>query len=99
VARVPAASRPERRASGRVVRIFAAARVFQRLEKIFLALAFEFFLGRLETSHARGDLLAFPSAAVLLFGHAHPFESCVISIDVRDWGANWDEALADCDCG
>jgi hypothetical protein len=66
-------SRPERRASEGVARTFAVARVFQSREEIFLALAFEFFLSRFEDCHARSNFFALPSAAVLLFSHAHPF--------------------------
>jgi hypothetical protein len=75
----------------------SAAGIFQRREKIFLALALEFFLGGLEVGDARGDFFAFLREAVLQFGHAHPFfDSCPASIGVSDWGANWETALQDC---
>ena len=51
----------------------SVAGIFQRRRKIFLALAFEFFLGRLEARDARGDFLSLAREAFFLFGHRHPF--------------------------
>ena len=49
------------------------ARIFQRREKIFLALACEFFLRCPEVCNARGDFFTLSSDSLLLFGHGHPF--------------------------
>ena len=73
------------------------ARIFQRRDKIFLALAFEFFLGGFEVCHAGGDLFTLLCEPVLQFGHAHPFDSCPNTIGGGDWGVNWETALQDCD--
>jgi hypothetical protein len=78
-------------------RRFGVARIVQRRDKIFLAFAFEFFLRGPEVCNARCDFLTLLREAVVLFGHAHPFESCPVPIGVRDWGANWEQALQDCD--
>ena len=51
------------------------AGIFERRNKIFLTLAFEFFLGRFEVCNTRCDFFPLLSGAVLLFGHAHPFDS------------------------
>jgi hypothetical protein len=57
--------------------LMSVARVFQRRDEIFRALALEFFLSGFEVGHARGDFFALSRKAVLLFGHAHPFfDSC-----------------------
>jgi len=62
----------------------------------FFALAFEFFLRRLEACDARCDFFPLGSG-VVLFAHAHPFfDSCPVPIGRRDWGANGDGALQDC---
>ena len=58
-----------------MARIFRVAGIFERRDEIFLALAFEFFLGRLEVCNTRCDFFPLQSGAVLLFGHAHPFDS------------------------
>ena len=68
-----AALRPERRTSERVTRIVGVNGVIQSREKIFLALAREFLLRRLEARDARGNFFPLGSGVVLLFGHAHPF--------------------------
>ena len=68
-----AALRPERRTSERVTCIVGVNGVIQRREKIFLALAREFLLRRLEARDARGNFFPLGSGVVLLFGHAHPF--------------------------
>ena len=72
----------ERRAFRRV------ARIFQRREKIFLALACEFFLRCPEVCNARRDFFTLSSDFLLLFGHAHPFlsrvpRSLVVAIGAR----------------
>jgi hypothetical protein len=82
-----------------MARGFRVARIFQRGDKIFLTLAFEFFLRGFEICDARDDFFPLQSGVVWLFGHAHPFgDSCPACIGGRDWGANWEEALQDCDC-
>src|SRR5439155_1574430 len=53
------------------------ARIFQRREKIFLALACEFFLRCPEVCNALCDFFTLSSDSLLLFGHAHPFLSRV----------------------
>ena len=50
-----------------------SAGVFQRSDKIFRALALEFFLGGFEVCNAACDFFALASEVVLQFGHAHPF--------------------------
>lgn len=82
---------PERLAVG------PAAGIFQRGHEIFVALAFELFLGGLEACNARCDFFPLASEAIFLFGHAHPFDSCPAAIGARNWGANWDMAVQDCD--
>lgn len=57
-----------------------AAGIFQGGDKIFLTLAFEFFLGGFEARDARRDFFPLQSEPVLLFGHSNPFESCPASI-------------------
>jgi hypothetical protein len=75
-----------------------SAGVFQRGDKIFRALALEFFLGGFEVCNAACDFFPLASEVVLRFGHAHiPFDSCPIPIGGCDWGVNWDKALLDCD--
>jgi hypothetical protein len=49
------------------------AGIFQRGDKIFLALAFEFLLRCPEVCDARCDLFALSSDSFVLFGHAIPF--------------------------
>src|SRR6202158_6554830 len=73
------------------------AGVFQRRDEIFLTLALEFFLRRFEVRDAACDLFPLQSGVVLLFGHAHPFDSCPTSIGGGDCGANWEAAGPDCD--
>lgn len=65
--------RPERRTFERAARPFAVARVFERGDEIFIALASEFFLGGFEACHARCDLVALARQPVVLFTHIHPF--------------------------
>ena len=84
-----------------VTGISRVTRVFQRRYEIFLALAFESFLRCFETCHAGHDFFPLGSGVVQLFGHAHPFDSPdshSAAIGGRDWGANWEMALRDCDC-
>ena len=49
------------------------AGIVQRGDKKFLALAFEFLLGRFEVCNAAYDFFPLQSGVVLAVGHAHPF--------------------------
>ena len=51
----------------------SVAGIFQRGCKILLALASEFFLGRLEAGDPCGDFLSLARKIFFLFGHRHPF--------------------------
>ena len=51
------------------------ARVIQRRDEIFLALALELFLSGFEGCDPCCNFFPLPSGVVLLF-HAHPFDSC-----------------------
>ena len=77
------------------------ARIVQGGDEIFLTLAFEFLLGGLEARDPGDDFFSLQCGVVLRFGHAHPsfraVDSCPASIGAVDWGANWDEAVQDCD--
>ena len=50
-----------------------SAGVFQRGDKVFRALALEFFLGSFEVCNAACDFFPLAREVVLRFGHAHPF--------------------------
>ena len=73
------------------------ARVLQRGDKIFLTRALEFLLGCFEVGDASDDLFPLERGVVRLFDHAHPFDSCPASIGDRNWGANWEMVVQDCD--
>jgi hypothetical protein len=51
----------------------SGAGIFQCGDKIFLALALEFFLRGFEAGDACCDFFPLLSGVVRLFGHAHPF--------------------------
>ncbi len=67
---------------------------------IFLALAFEFLLGCLEARNACRNFCPLARQPFFLFGH-RPSRFLLIripqSLAVREWGANWETALRDCD--
>lgn len=64
--------------------IFRVARIFQRRDEIFLALASEFFLRGFEVRDAARDFFPLGSGAILLFGHTHLFDSYPMPISDRD---------------
>jgi hypothetical protein len=76
----------------------ASSRIRQRGDEIFVALAFEFFLGGFEGGDPHCDFFPLAREAIFPFGHAHPFLIRVPrSLVGLDWGANWELALPDCD--
>jgi hypothetical protein len=75
-----------------------SSRIGKRGDEIFVALAFEFFLGGFEGGNPHCDFFPLAREAVFTFGHAHPFLIRVPpSLVGLDWGANWELALPDCD--
>jgi hypothetical protein len=93
-----------RRSPGRRVRStpeprpFRSSRVGERGDEIFVALAFEFFLGGFEGGDPHCDFFPLAREAIFPFGHAHPFLSRVPrSLVSLDWGANWETASPHCD--
>jgi hypothetical protein len=66
----------------------------QGSDKIFLALSFEFFLGRFKVRNSRCDFFPLQSDCIFFFVHFHSFESSC-GDDDRDCGANWGEPLPD----
>ena len=75
----------------------SAAGIFKRRDKIFFTRAFKFLLCGFEVRHAHSDFFALLCEPFLPFGHANPCDSCPASNGGRDWGANWEAALQDCD--
>jgi hypothetical protein len=75
----------------------SVARIGKRRREIFVTFPPEFFLGGFENCNARCNFFPLPGDVVLLFDHARPFDSGSMLICGRDWGANWDTALQDCD--
>ena len=78
------------------------ARIFQRGDKIFLALAFEFLLRRPEACDPCGDFIAFAREIFFLSWCRHPVlilaesDCCRGSIGNRECGANAVIAAAGC---
>jgi hypothetical protein len=75
-------------------------RFAERGRIIFLALALEFLLGRLETCDACRNFFPLARQSLFLFGHCPSrflLDSCPAIIGGPEWGANWDAALRDCD--
>jgi hypothetical protein len=76
----------------------ASSRIGERGDEIFIALAFEFFLGGFESGDPHCDFFPLAREPIFTFGHAHPFLIRVPpSLVGLDWGANWELALPDCD--
>jgi hypothetical protein len=74
------------------------ARVLHRDHEIFLALAFEFRLGRFELRNACCDFFPLLRQTFFSFGHCPSFssDSCPTPISVLEWGVNGEMALQDC---
>jgi hypothetical protein len=94
-------SRPRRRTFKCASRPLAEAGILKRGRKIFLALAFEFFLRGFESRHARRDFLTLAREPIVSFVHCPSvgFDSYSANIGVSNWGVNWMKRLQDCDSG
>jgi hypothetical protein len=56
-----------------------SSRIGKRGDEIFVALAFEFFLGGFEGGNPHCDFFPLAREVVFTFGHAHPFfKSCLV---------------------